>query len=142
MLEIAMEKKKGVEILRKQIKELEEDSGLNDMRTELVELEKDYADFLAKAVQEGVTSEGSLQVVDTSIKRRIIKYIAELREDMPEVFDRSVKVSVTEAEKTLIDLFVGGGMELKAVKDAAREKLEQYCVYDVKPKYEVIDIAG
>lgn len=142
MLEVAMEKKKDIEILKKQIKNLEEDSGLIEMREELADLEKEYQEFLIDAVDKDIMSEGSLQIVNVGIKRRIITHITELREDMPEVFDRAAKVSVTEAEKALVELFVGGGMETKAAKDAARDKLDNYCEVDIKPKYEVIDLAG
>jgi len=141
MLEEILGQKLRVKEQEAEIKQIEEDNGLPELRKQLKAAQTTLDAMLAEAVLNDIFEEGTLRIVSAGKNMRHIR-IAEFREEQGKLFDQFATVSVTAVENAIIQAYENDGHPKKEAKALAQELLEPYIEIRPTEKWDVLDLVG
>ena len=141
MLEEILEQKLRAKSIEKEIKTLEEDAGLPDLRKQLKAAQTTLEAMLAEAVLKEVMEEGTLRIVSAGRLMRVIR-VSDFRVQYPDLFEEYANVPITPVVDALIQQKVDDGMSKRDAKANTEEELSSVIDVHQTEKWDILDLAG
>ena len=138
MLDEIIELKKKAEGIKQEIEKRELEAGIIELREELETLEEAIKMSISAAVEQGITREGSIKIMNVGREVRKVR-VRDFQEAHPNIFWDVLEVKVTAAEGALIRKYKANGMNDKEAKSYAKEELANYCDLKKVDSYKIID---
>jgi hypothetical protein len=139
MLDEALKIKEEIAKLTDIIAAAKEDAGIPEMEVELAAMQNQLFEILSAAAETGVTREGSIALIDQSVRRRKIR-TKEFFAKYPSLVMEFASVPVGKAESALKKLLKDGGMKPKEAETQAAHEIAVLSDVEITKKFDVVDL--
>lgn len=140
MLQELFELRQEIDSKKGEIEKIRREYKLDTLEKELELMERDLQSQCQDAVDDGKTTEGTLWIIDNPIKRRIPQRQA-VRSAYQEWFEEHASVKLKELKDLLLEEALSEGLDPKAAKAIASERLNEMCDEVLTHRWDVVDLS-